>query len=64
MFKELGENLRRGGINLKDIRDLEIEVDTITGVPAPLEYTDKIVGVVEYRDGTIIDVIHQLKEKK
>jgi len=64
MFKELGENLRKGGIKLKDIHDLEIEVDTITGIPGPLEYTNKIVGIVEYRDGTIIDVIHQLKEKK
>jgi citrate lyase subunit alpha/citrate CoA-transferase len=64
MFKELEQNLRSAGIKLKDIHDLEIEVDTITGVPGPLEYTDKIVGIVEYRDGTIIDVIHQLKEKR
>jgi len=62
-FPELKENLHRGGIKTKNIRDLETEVDQITGIPAPLEYTDKIVGIVEYRDGTIIDVIHQLKEK-
>jgi citrate lyase subunit alpha/citrate CoA-transferase len=62
-FPELEENLKKAGLNIKDIHDLEIEVDKITGIPAPLEYTDKIVGVVEYRDGTIIDVIHQLKEK-
>ena len=62
-FPELEANLRKAGLNIKDIHDLEIEVDKITGIPAPLEYTDKIVGVVEYRDGTIIDVIHQLKEK-
>jgi citrate lyase subunit alpha/citrate CoA-transferase len=62
-FKELEGNLRKAGLNIKDIHDLEIEVDKITGIPAPLEFTDKIVGIVEYRDGTIIDVIHQLKEK-
>ncbi|MEI7525369.1 MAG: citrate lyase subunit alpha [Mariniphaga sp.] len=63
LYKELEENLRRAGLNIKEIHDLEIEVDTITGIPGPLEYTDKIVGIVEYRDGTIIDVIHQLKER-
>ena len=63
LYKELGENLRRAGLNIKEIHDLEIEVDKITGIPGPLEYTDKIVGIVEYRDGTIIDVIHQLKER-
>jgi citrate lyase subunit alpha/citrate CoA-transferase len=62
-FPELEQNLKKAGLNIKDIHDLEIEVDKITGIPAPLEYTDKIVGIVEYRDGTIIDVIHQLKEK-
>jgi len=62
-FKELEDNLRKAGLNIKDIHDLETEVDKITGIPKPLEYTNKIVGLVEYRDGTIIDVIHQLKEK-
>jgi citrate lyase subunit alpha / citrate CoA-transferase len=62
-FKELGDNLRKSGLNIKDIHDLEMEVDRITGVPGPLEYTDKIVGIVEYRDGTIIDVIRQIVEK-
>ncbi|MFA6508341.1 MAG: citrate lyase subunit alpha [Treponemataceae bacterium] len=30
-----------------------------TGKPAPVEFGDKIVGLVEYRDGTILDVIRQ-----
>jgi citrate lyase subunit alpha/citrate CoA-transferase len=62
-FKDLEDNLRKAGLNIKDIHDLEIEVDKITGIPGPLEYTDKIVGIVEYRDGTIIDVIYQIKDK-
>jgi citrate lyase subunit alpha/citrate CoA-transferase len=63
MFKDIEDNLRKAGLHLKDIHDLEIEVDKITGIPEPLQYTDKIVGVVEYRDGTVIDVIHQIREK-
>jgi citrate lyase subunit alpha / citrate CoA-transferase len=61
-FGELEENLRKAGLNIKDIHDLEIEVDKITGVPSPLIYSDRIVGIVEYRDGTVIDVIHQIIE--
>jgi len=63
MFPELEKNLRNAGLNVKDINDLEKEVDGITGIPRKLEFTDKIVGIVEYRDGTIIDVIRELKEK-
>jgi citrate lyase subunit alpha/citrate CoA-transferase len=32
------------------------------GVPEPIRYKDKIVGVVMYRDNTIIDTIHQIDE--
>lgn len=63
-FQALEQSLRKAGMNIKDIHDLEEEVDRITGVPSPLEYTDRIIGVVEYRDGTIIDVIHQIQEKQ
>ncbi len=61
---DLAQNLKKAGLMVKDIHDLEKEVDLITGIPGPLEYTDKIVGLVEYRDGTIIDVIHQIREKQ
>jgi citrate lyase subunit alpha/citrate CoA-transferase len=63
LYKDLETNLRKAGLNIKDIRDLEIEVDKITGIPGPLIYTDKIVGIVEYRDGTVIDVIRQVVDK-
>jgi len=29
----------------------------------PVETEDRIIGVVEYRDGTVIDVVKQLKKK-
>lgn len=60
--KQLEEDLKKAGLNIKDINDLEIEVDKITGKPDPINHTDKIVGVIEYRDGTIIDTIKQIKE--
>lgn len=30
---------------------------------APIEYTDRIIGVIEYRDGSVIDVVRQIKKK-
>jgi len=62
MYQHLEEGLRKAGLKVVDINDLEKEVSGITGVPKPLIFTDKIVGLVEYRDGTIIDVIRQIKE--
>ena len=33
----------------------------LVGEPAPLEWEDKIVAIVEARDGTILDVVRQVK---
>ncbi|MCW3806299.1 citrate lyase subunit alpha [Plebeiibacterium marinum] len=59
---ELKQNLIDGGIEVKDIHDLAKEVEGITGKAKPIETTDRIVGIVEYRDGTVIDVIRQVVE--
>ncbi len=59
---DLKENLVKSGIIVKDIKDLAKEVEQITGKAKPIENEDRIVGVVEYRDGTIIDVIRQVKQ--
>lgn len=34
----------------------------IVGVPEPIHYTDKVVGIVTYRDGTVMDLIHQVAD--
>lgn len=44
-------------IPLMTIEELKNIGEKLTGKPDPIEYTDKIVGVVEYRDGTVIDVV-------
>jgi len=62
MFPELEANLRKAGLNIKTIQELKDEVDSIVGIAKPVEFTDRIVGLLEYRDGTIIDVIKQIKE--
>ncbi len=58
---ELEQKLIDAGLNIRKIEDLAAEVEQFTGVPKKVEFNDKIVGVIEYRDGTVIDVIRQTK---
>ena len=61
-YEELKEDLAAAGIKTVTIEELMNVAIGLTGVPKPMETTDKIVAVVEYRDGTVMDVIHQLKK--
>jgi citrate lyase subunit alpha/citrate CoA-transferase len=59
--KDLREKFRAARIPLRDIGELRDTVKTLVGRPRPVEFTDKVVGVVTYRDGTVIDLIRQVK---
>lgn len=59
---DLKQALKGSGLPLRDIHDIAKEVETIGGIPVEPQFTDKIVGVVEYRDGSILDVIYQVKK--
>ena len=43
------------------IEELNERAYSLTGVPAEIEYTDRIVGIIRYRDGSILDVVKQVK---
>ncbi|MBI9067903.1 MAG: citrate lyase subunit alpha [Salinivirgaceae bacterium] len=60
--KDLLQQFAQSNLQIRTIEDLEEEVRGICGETKPVEYEDRIVAVVEYRDGTIIDVIKQIKE--
>ncbi len=60
--QDLLEQLEKTNLPLRRIETLEKEVTEICGEAKKVEYTDEVVAVVEYRDGTIIDVIHKVKE--
>jgi citrate lyase subunit alpha/citrate CoA-transferase len=57
--KDLLENLRGKGIPLVEIGDLKKTAEEFTGIPKPPSFGEKIIGIVEYRDGTVIDTIRQ-----
>jgi citrate lyase subunit alpha / citrate CoA-transferase len=58
---ELGERLRAAGLPVKDIRELRAAAEKAAGRPAAPRLSGRIVGVVEYRDGSVIDVIRALE---
>ena len=59
---EIRERLLAAGLKVVDIDDLYQRAISLTGNPKPIEFTDKIVGVIRYRDGSVIDVVRQVKE--
>ncbi|WP_136524391.1 citrate lyase subunit alpha [Geomonas ferrireducens] len=59
---ELKEELVRRKLPVKEIADLQREICRVTGTPRPLEFEDEVVAVIEYRDGSIIDVVRRVKE--
>lgn len=44
------------------IEELKEQAYAIVGIPDPIEYEDKVVALIEYRDGSIIDVVRKVKE--
>jgi len=58
---EVAERLKAAGLPVMSIHELYERCVAITGEPAPIEFLDKVVGVVRYRDGSVIDVVRQVK---
>ena len=57
--EELLERVRGKNLPLVSIEELWTRGEKICGKQKPVEVTDRIIGIVEYRDGTIIDVVRQ-----
>lgn len=59
--KDLWDSIAGSGLPIYPIEKLKQKAEKVTGKPRPIEHLDKIVGIVEYRDGTVIDVIRQVR---
>lgn len=60
--KDLLEAYQGSKLPLCTIEELRDIAYSITGEPSPIEFEDQIVGIIESRDGTIMDVIRKIKE--
>lgn len=59
---ELAQKLQAAGIRLYTIHELKEKAEALVGKPDPIRYKDRTVGVVMYRDNTIIDVVREIDE--
>ncbi len=60
--KELADRLRDARLPVCGIEDLHDQAVCMTGKPLAYERGDKVVGTMEYRDGTIVDHIYATKQ--
>jgi citrate lyase subunit alpha/citrate CoA-transferase len=58
--QDLIERLAAARVPLKSIEELRDLAYRITGRPKKPEFTDRIVALIEYRDGTLIDVLREV----
>ncbi|MFY9213438.1 MAG: citrate lyase subunit alpha [Tissierellaceae bacterium] len=59
---DLIEAFKKAKLDIIDIKDLKAYSESIMGKPEPIEKTDRIIGLSQYRDGRIIDYIYQVKK--
>ena len=55
---DLADRFRAAGLDVRSIEELRALALSIAGEPRKVAFTDRVVGRVEYRDGTIIDAIY------
>jgi len=57
--EQLISDAKKQGLPLLTIEEMKDTAEKICGRQSPVELTDKIIGIIEYRDGTVIDVVRQ-----
>ncbi len=59
--KDLIEKFKNTEIPVFTIEELKEKAEKIVGKPEKIQYEEDVVAIVEYRDGTIIDVVRKVK---
>jgi citrate lyase subunit alpha/citrate CoA-transferase len=58
---DLIEKAKAASLPVKSIYELKEEAERICGKPEKPQFSDKLIGVVKWVDGTVIDAIRQVK---
>lgn len=58
---EIAARLKAAHLKVATIEELKARAEKVVGKPEPLPFGEKIVGIVTYRDGSVIDVIREIK---
>ena len=59
---DVRKKVKAAGIRVFSIQELRDRAIAEVGMPDPIRYTDKIVGLAMYRDNTVLDIIRQIVE--
>jgi len=59
--KDLVERLKGSDLPIKPIKELHRIAIEMTGEPKKPEFEERVVALIEWRDGTVIDAVRQLK---
>jgi citrate lyase subunit alpha / citrate CoA-transferase len=57
---DLIEKMKNSSLPIKTIQELKAEAEKICGVPDLPNFSDEIVAVVKWVDGTVLDSIHRV----
>lgn len=60
--QDLIEAMKDVDLPFKTIEELRDIAYSITGQPKKVQFEDRVVGIIEARDGTIMDVVRQVKD--
>jgi citrate lyase subunit alpha / citrate CoA-transferase len=60
--QDLIEAMKDVDLPFKTIEELRDIAYSITGQPKKVQFADRVVGIIEARDGTIMDVVRQVKD--
>lgn len=60
--KDLIEKFKNSKLPIKTIEELKEIAESMTGKEEAIEFEDRVVAVVQYRDGSVVDVVRQIKK--
>ena len=60
--QDLIEAVKDAKLPLKTIEELRDIAYSIVGEPDPVQFDDQVVGIIEARDGSVIDVVRKVKD--
>jgi citrate lyase subunit alpha/citrate CoA-transferase len=61
---DLQEIVKDSGLSIRTIQQLKAEAEAICGKPDKPKFTDKIVAVIKWVDGTVIDAVRQVSNEQ
>jgi len=58
---DLAADLRRAGLPVRTLTEMKEEAERLVGAGKKPLFGDEVVGVIQWRDGTVIDVVRKVE---